>query len=71
MWLNGMSCSYNLRQKDISPVNVAFHRAIAVTIGVVWAALVSRFWWPAEARRELTKALSEYVPFSFLQFHPY
>lgn len=51
--------SYNLRQVDISVVDVAFHRAAAVTVGVVWAAIVSRFWWPIEARRELGKALGE------------
>ncbi|KAF7357929.1 ArAE-2 domain-containing protein [Mycena venus] len=51
---------YNLRQKEVSPVDVAVKRAIAVTGGVVWAALVSRFWWPAEARRELSKALGEF-----------
>ncbi|KAF7376656.1 ArAE-2 domain-containing protein [Mycena sanguinolenta] len=51
---------YNLRQKEVSPVDVAIKRAIAVTAGVVWAALVSRFWWPAEARRELSKALGEF-----------
>jgi hypothetical protein len=52
--------SYNLRQKDISVVDVGFHRAIAVTAGILWAVLVSRFWWPAEARRELSKSLSEF-----------
>ena len=40
-------------------LDVALHRSIAVLAGVLWAALVSRFWWPAEARRELTKSLSE------------
>ena len=30
-------------------------------IGVVWAAIVSRYWWPAEARRELSRALGECV----------
>jgi hypothetical protein len=53
--------SYNLRQKDLSVVAVGFHRAIAVTVGILWAALVSRFWWPAEARRELSKSLSEFA----------
>jgi hypothetical protein len=43
----------------VSVVDVAFHRALAVTVGVVYAAFVSRFWWPAEARRELSKALGE------------
>ncbi|KAJ7646593.1 Fusaric acid resistance protein-like-domain-containing protein [Roridomyces roridus] len=51
---------YNLRQKELSAADVAVKRAIAVSLGVVWAALVSRFWWPAEARRELSKALSEF-----------
>ncbi|KAJ7678691.1 hypothetical protein B0H17DRAFT_102075 [Mycena rosella] len=51
---------YNLRQKEVSAVDVATKRAIAVTVGVVWAALVSRFWWPAEARRELSKALADF-----------
>ncbi|KAJ7049969.1 Fusaric acid resistance protein-like-domain-containing protein [Mycena amicta] len=51
---------YNLRQKELSPWDVAVNRALSVTIGVVWAALVSRFWWPAEARKELTKALGEF-----------
>ncbi|KDR75940.1 hypothetical protein GALMADRAFT_68130 [Galerina marginata CBS 339.88] len=51
---------YNLRQKDISVVDIAFHRALAVVAGILWAAFVSRFWWPAEARRELTKSLSEF-----------
>ena len=53
--------SYNLRQNDISITDIAFHRASSVTVGVVWAALVSRYWWPIEARRELSKALGESV----------
>ena len=56
-----MNVSYNLRQKDISVLHIALHRALSVIVGVVWAAFVSRFWWPAEARRELGKALSEYA----------
>ncbi|KIY46782.1 hypothetical protein FISHEDRAFT_46580, partial [Fistulina hepatica ATCC 64428] len=51
---------YDLRRRnDLSPVNVAWHRAFAVTCGVVYAFVVSRFWWPSEARRELNKALGE------------
>ena len=56
---------YNVRRSDVLVLHVAFHRTIAVLAGVLWAALVSRFWWPAEARRELTKSLSE---LSFLYF---
>ncbi|KAI0319004.1 Fusaric acid resistance protein-like-domain-containing protein [Amylostereum chailletii] len=52
--------SYNLRRKDVSVLDIAYHRFVAVTVGVVWAAFVSRFWWPSEARRELSKALGEF-----------
>ncbi|KAI0708907.1 Fusaric acid resistance protein-like-domain-containing protein [Cerioporus squamosus] len=51
---------YNIRQKDVAVFDIAFQRALAVTIGVVWAAIVSRYWWPAEARRELSRALGEF-----------
>ncbi|KAJ7122055.1 Fusaric acid resistance protein-like-domain-containing protein [Mycena crocata] len=51
---------YNLRDKELSAVDIAVRRAISVTVGVMWAAFVSRFWWPAEARRELSKALGEF-----------
>ncbi|KAL1940894.1 hypothetical protein VTO73DRAFT_7935 [Trametes versicolor] len=51
---------YNIRQRDISVFDIAYHRAVAVTVGVVWAAVVSRYWWPAEARRELSRALGEF-----------
>jgi hypothetical protein len=51
--------SYNLRYQDPSVVEIAFYRAVAVIIGVLWAFIVSQFWWPAEARRELGKLLGE------------
>ena len=57
--LSHLPLSYNLREKDISVINIAYHRFVAVTVGVVWAAIVSRYWWPYEARRELSKALGE------------
>ena len=56
-----MERRYNTRQLNKSVVDIAFHRSTAVTVGVVWAGLVSRFWWPSEARRELGKQLGEYV----------
>lgn len=40
-------------------IDVAWQRAVSVTVGVLWAAVLSRFWWPAQARRELGKALGE------------
>jgi hypothetical protein len=56
----GGKCRYNTRQFNKSVVDIAFHRSTAVTVGVVWAGFVSRFWWPSEARRELGKQLGEY-----------
>ncbi|KAG7098252.1 hypothetical protein E1B28_000214 [Marasmius oreades] len=51
---------YNLRVRDISVIEIAEHRAVAVTVGVIWAWLVSRYWWPTEARRELSRTLGEF-----------
>lgn len=61
-----VSLSYNIRQKDVPVFDIAYQRALAVTIGVVWAAIVSRYWWPAEARRELSRALGELVTLCLL-----
>ncbi|KAF9049707.1 Fusaric acid resistance protein-like-domain-containing protein [Panaeolus papilionaceus] len=52
--------SYNLREKDLAVFDIGTKRAIAVAAGVLWAAFISRFWWPSEARRELSKCLSEF-----------
>lgn len=51
---------YNNRARHPSVVDVGMHRAMAVTGGVLWAGVVSRLWWPAEARRELGRALGEF-----------
>lgn len=55
--------SYNLRdyEDDIGVWEIAIDRALAVTVGVLWALIASRIWWPSEARKELTQALGEYV----------
>jgi hypothetical protein len=42
-------------------IDVAIRRSIAVTVGVIWAVIVSRIWWPAEARREMGVALSDFL----------
>ncbi|KAF9063974.1 Fusaric acid resistance protein-like-domain-containing protein [Rhodocollybia butyracea] len=59
-----LTCLYcyniNRQDSDMSVVVIAYYRALSVTAGVIWAALVSRFWWPAEARRELSKALGDF-----------
>lgn len=59
--LSGLTAfdSYNLRQQDLAVVDIGIQRAVAVIAGILWAAFVSRFWWPSEARRELSESLSE------------
>lgn len=51
---------YNIREQDVGVWEIAIDRALAVTIGVLWALIASRIWWPAEARKELTVALGEF-----------
>lgn len=58
--LTALFC-YNSRAEDVSVFEVAIHRSIAVTTGVVFALIVSRTWWPAEARRELGVELSDFL----------
>lgn len=52
-------CSYNIREENNDVSRLAMNRSISVTVGVVWAGIVSRYWWPTEARRELSRALGE------------
>lgn len=52
--------SYNVRQADVSVIDIAFRRSTAVIAGVLWAAIVSRFWWPSEARGELGRELGDF-----------
>jgi len=59
MGTTGLFCSYNIREEDENIIQLATHRSVSVTVGVVWAGVVSRYWWPTEARRELGKALGE------------
>lgn len=54
-------CSYNIREENNNVSRLAMNRSASVTVGVVWAGIVSRFWWPTEARRELSRALGEWV----------
>jgi hypothetical protein len=54
-----LSISYNSREKDLTVFSIAYHRSTSVIIGVIWAAVVSRYWWPFTARRELRMGLSE------------
>jgi hypothetical protein len=50
-----------VRELHLSVYEVALHRSIAVTAGVLWAVIVSRIWWPSEARRELGVGLSDFL----------
>ena len=51
--------SYNLRKVGIEVDEIAFHRTVAVIIGVIWATILNHLVWPFEARRELALGLSE------------
>lgn len=53
--------AYNLREseKDLSPLEIAVRRSTSVITGVIWAGVVSRYWWPYTARRELRMGLGE------------
>ncbi|GAA5920193.1 hypothetical protein JCM1841_006641 [Sporobolomyces salmonicolor] len=57
-----LTCLYcfNLREIDTHVVSIAFHRFVAVTVGVLYGLLANTYVWPFEARRELRKGLSEF-----------
>ncbi|GJN88427.1 hypothetical protein Rhopal_001393-T1 [Rhodotorula paludigena] len=57
-----LTCLYcfNLREADTRVVSIAFHRSIAVIVGVMWGLLINSYVWPFEARRELRRGLSEF-----------
>ncbi|KZO95671.1 hypothetical protein CALVIDRAFT_482456 [Calocera viscosa TUFC12733] len=52
--------AYNSRTQDIGVEDIAVKRSISVIMGVVWAFIVSRWWWPLEARRQLGISLSDF-----------
>ena len=52
---------YNTRERDIEVTTIAFQRSLTVIIGTLWSAVVSRYWWPFTARRELRMGISECV----------
>ncbi|KAL9940673.1 hypothetical protein V8E36_000161 [Tilletia maclaganii] len=51
--------SYNLRITGIEVEQVAFHRTVAVIVGVLWASILNHIIWPFEARRELGLGVSD------------
>ncbi|GAA5970105.1 hypothetical protein JCM11641_000271 [Rhodosporidiobolus odoratus] len=52
--------SFNLREVDVEVVSIAFHRSVAVVVGVLWGLFINTCVWPFEARRELRHGLSEF-----------
>lgn len=58
--------SYNLRKAGTEVEEIALHRSISVTVGVLWATILNQLVWPFEARRELAGGLSEWVTASLL-----
>lgn len=57
-WFSHRNSSYNVRQDDVPVSDIAFRRTVAVATGVIYAGVISRLWWPSEARKELSSALS-------------
>ncbi|OCF31531.1 hypothetical protein I316_06730 [Kwoniella heveanensis BCC8398] len=58
-----LSClyTYNVGSRaNVTVEQIAVQRSTAVIIGVLWAAAVSRWWWPFTARRELRLGLSDF-----------
>ncbi|TYJ52312.1 hypothetical protein B9479_007098 [Cryptococcus floricola] len=58
-----LSClfAYNSRNhSDVTVELIALERTMSVTVGIVWAGLISRYWWPFTARRELRMGLSDF-----------
>ncbi|WVW85494.1 hypothetical protein I302_107532 [Kwoniella bestiolae CBS 10118] len=58
-----LSClyAYNVGERyNLTVEQIAVQRSAAVIIGVLWAAAVSRWWWPFTARRELRIGLSDF-----------
>lgn len=51
--------SYNIRKVGIEVEEIAVRRMVDVIVGVVWATLLNHLVWPTEARRELTRGVSE------------
>ena len=54
-----ISCSYNQRDLDLTAFTIGYRRSTSVTIGVLWAGIISNYWWPFAARTELRTQLSE------------
>ncbi|GMK57518.1 hypothetical protein CspeluHIS016_0403520 [Cutaneotrichosporon spelunceum] len=52
--------SYNMRDHNLSPATIALKRTACIVGGVVWAAFVTRWWWPFTARRELRMGLGDF-----------
>ena len=61
--MQNLTClyAYNSRERDYPVWRIAIFRSATVIIGALWAAIVSRYWWPITARRGLRLGISEYV----------
>lgn len=51
--------AYNKREQDYPVWQIALFRSTTVILGALWSAVVSRWWWPFTARRELRMGISE------------
>ncbi|TIB78009.1 hypothetical protein E3Q23_00950 [Wallemia mellicola] len=53
--------AFNLRDQDIHSFTIAVKRSTAVTCGITFSMIVSRLWWPQEARKELRRGLGDLI----------
>ncbi|EOR01749.1 hypothetical protein E3P92_00705 [Wallemia ichthyophaga] len=53
--------AFNLREQDMNPITIAAKRSAAVTLGITFSMIVSRLWWPVEARKELRTGLGDLI----------
>lgn len=53
--------SYNIRKTGTEVEQIAIFRTLSVLLGVAWAAFVTAFVWPMEARRLLVQGTSDVI----------
>ncbi|ODO11160.1 hypothetical protein I350_01763 [Cryptococcus amylolentus CBS 6273] len=54
-----LSCLYEYNSRgEVSVELIAFRRSTSVIAGVIWAGIVSRYWWPFTARQDFCLDLS-------------
>ena len=53
--------AFNLREQDMHPFAIGLKRSCAVSLGITFSIIISRLWWPQQARKELRMGLGDLV----------